>query len=204
MNPQQNTPNNYLDQIATPASKTSSVSGKIKLIIIGLVVAIVITIVAMVMINIYNASRLDPWKTLVARLDTTEKIASSATKNIKSSQLRSLNSEIKLFLTDTNNNIQEPLKILKIDKTKLPEDISKKESASSALERLEDARLNAVYDRTYATEMKYQLSILLSSIQQTYQVTSKAEIKQFLDKSYTSLKATHDSLANYSAANSKN
>lgn len=204
MDPQQNTPNNYLDQIAAPAGKASFVSGKIKLLIIGLGIAAVAIIIAMIVVNIHSASRVDPWNTLVARLDTTEKIANSATKNIKSSQLRSLNSEIKLFLTDTNNSIQAPLKTLKIDRSKLSEGITKKESADLVLERLEDARLNAVYDRTYATEMKYQLSILLSSLQQTYQVTNKVETKQFLDKSYTSLKATHDSLANYSAASSTN
>lgn len=200
MNPEQPSSSNYLDQIAPQATKKSVLGVKPRLIVVIGASLVVLVIIASIGVAILNATRKQPWETLVARLDATEQIANSATGSIKSSQLRSLNSEIRLFITNTNRDIQTPLMKVNVDQKKLPDSVTKTESAEAILGRLEEARLNAIYDRAYAREMAYQLALVLTALQQVYQSSSNPETKAFLDNAYTSLETTHETLSNYSAS----
>lgn len=138
---------------------------------------------------------------LSARLSSTEKIVASATGVIKNNQLKSANSDLKLYLANTIRDIDTPLKNLKIDVAKLPADITTAENGEAIKTRLEDARLNAKYDSTYSREMSYQLSTLLSLLQQLYQSSGRAETKATLKTAYDSLVPIQKTFASFSASN---
>ena len=201
MNPQQQLPPNYLDEIAPQAVKRSFAIGKMPLIILIGLVAIIVICILVVVANQIGTSRTQPWERLSARLTTTAKIADSSERKIKNSQLRSINSNLKLSLTNTQRDLVKPLTTIGIKTEKLNPSVVSSESGTKMLERLEDARLNAKYDSTYAREMSFQLSNLLTLLQQLYSSSSNVANKSFLQTTYNNFAPVQKSLSEFSASN---
>ena len=65
--------------------------------------------------------------------------------------------------------------------------------------RLEDARLNAKYDSTYAREMSYQLATILSLYQKLIPA-STPQTKTILEKATTNLEPIQKDLANFNTS----
>lgn len=201
MNPNGQTPANYLDQIASAPQKNSFMSGKVvRLAAIG-VVLVVLVIIASIVVSAISGGQKDNWARLSARIGTTNEITQNANTNIKNNRLRSINSEVRIFLVNLERDIQDPLAVVGVNTKKIPTSITKEVSVESSLSNLEDARLNDVYDRTYAREMTYQLAQLLTDMQKVYNNSKNEANKKFLEEAYNSLEATHSTLSDYSAAN---
>ena len=111
-----------------------------------------------------------------------KELSKGADKNIKSSELRSLNSNLNLVLANLNRDLSEPLKVAKIslankkDKTVL----AVTSEFDAVNKRLEDARLNGIYDRTYAREVTYLLKLLHSDMEKLYNQSKNKAFKQVL------------------------
>lgn len=201
MNPNAPVPANYLDQIAAPQIKKPRLQFNLKtIILLGLALLIVVGGISAVG-GALTESRKKPWEQLSARLDSTAEIIDSSSGLIKNSQLRSTNSSLKLYLANATRDIATPLQSLKIDAKKIPKEVTAAESTTEILATLDDARLNAVYDSTYAREMSYQLSKLLTLLQQLYASSSKESTKTFLETTYTNLQPLQKTLASFSASN---
>ena len=202
MNPQNGqTPLDYLNQISPQAAKKPVFAWNIKTIILaGLAVIVLILILVNIGNGIANA-RKEPWERYAARLAATGEIVDSSSGKIKNSQLRSLNSDLKLYITNTQRDLAEPLKGLSINTAKLPKSVIAKESSAKALERLENGRLNAKYDSTYAREMSYQLATTLALLQQLYKSNVTPKTKAFLEGAYTNLAPTYKAISEFSASN---
>lgn len=193
-------PIDYLNQIAPQQPKKPLFTFGIKqLIVIGVILVVLVIVIASVANSIASSKR-GPLEHLAARLAATQTIAENAQPNLKSSELRSLNSNLKLYLTNTNRDVAAPLLSADIKVNKLSKDVLKDESTAALAGRLEDARLNAVFDRTYAREMAYQLGTLMTLMNQIYNSTGNTQIKTFLQSAYSSLKPTQASFANFTAA----
>jgi len=159
MNPNQPTYSvDYLNQIAPQTPKKSGLS-RLQFIIVAVVGAVVLltVIISAVLTSSYNV---EPAKQLAARLQSTEVIVGNAQSKLKSSQLRTLNSNLKIYLTNTNRDIATPLLQEGINVAKLDKKLVASEAGTDITNKLEDARLNAVYDRTYAREIAYQLDTI--------------------------------------------
>ena len=201
MNPQHQLPPNYLDEIAPQAVKRSFAIGKMPLIILIGILAIIILCVLIAVANQIGASRTQPWERLSARLTSTSKVADSSEGKIKNSQLRSINSNVKISLTNTQRDLIKPLTTIGIKSEKLTPSIVSSESSDAMLARLEDARLNAKYDSTYAREMSFQLANLLTLLQQLYSSSSNVANKSFLQTTYNNFAPIQKSLSEFSASN---
>ena len=192
-------PGDYLNQIAPQAPKKALFSFGIKqIIIIGIALVVLVSALALIVSAVAGGQK-DPVQRLSARLTATEVIATDAQANLKSSKLRSLNSNLKLYLTNTNRDIAEPLLKAGVDIKKLNKNIIAKESTEALSGRLEDARLNAVFDRTYAREMAYQLGTTMTLMSEIYNSTNSTSLQTFLKSAYDSLKPTQESFANFNA-----
>ncbi|MFZ2125963.1 MAG: hypothetical protein WAV04_00420 [Candidatus Microsaccharimonas sp.] len=195
-------PPDYLNQIAPQAPKVLPFKAGPRLfLIIGAVLVVLVSGIA-ITLNIIRSAQQAPLETLSARLTTTQTIVNDAQANLKSSQLRSLNSNLAIYLTNTTRDIGEPLLANGINTAKLPDSVTKAESGDAIAARLEDARLNAVFDRTYAREMTYQLSTTLTLMKQIRDSTGSASLKTFLDTAITNLEPTQASFASFDAASS--
>jgi len=193
-------PFDYLNQIAPQAPKRGPFQlGLKQIVLLGLGLVVVVGLLSII-IGVITAGNGDPVQRLTARLSATETIVNDSQANLKSSKLRSLNSNLRLYMTNTNRDIVTPLKNAGVDAKKISSGVLSQESTTDLASRLEDARLNAVFDRTYAREMAFQLGTTMTLMTQIYNSTNSASMKQFLTTAYENLKPTQEAFANFSTA----
>ena len=194
-------PADYMNQIAPQMPKRPLGKLGIRQVLIlggGLIIAVIILAI---IVNSVAAGKRDPLEHLSARLTSTQAVVVAAQANLKSSKLKSLNGNLTLYMTNTNRDVSKPLLSAGINTAKLSKTIVASEAPTSLVARLEDARLNAVYDRTYAREMTYQLGTLLTLMKQIYNGTGNPELKTFLKSAYDNLSPTQESFANFTSTN---
>lgn len=191
----------YLDQIAPKAPKRQGFGFNLRTMIMAGVGAVVLVIIIAAIANSIATSKINPWYHLSLRLTTTGEIANTSTKSLKSSALRSTNSDIKITLTNTQRDLAPIFERLKINPKKTPELIQKTETVEKTemLTRLETGRLNAKYDSTYAREMSYQLSTVLSLYQALY-AQSGSSTKTTLESAYNNLLPAQKAVSEFSGA----
>lgn len=201
MNPNGPAPVDYLNQIAPQAPKKSLFTWNVRTIIFaGLSLIALIILIASIGGALANANK-EPWQRMSARLDVTEKIVDSSTRNIKSSQLRSINSDLKLYLTNTKRDLAVPIGELGIELKKTPEKIIAEENGTGITQRLENGRLNARFDSTYAREMTYQVATILSQLQILHATNVGPITKSTIKTAYDNLLPTYKDLSEFSASN---
>lgn len=195
-------PADYLDKIAPKEQKRRLFELNLRNIIILAVAAIGLVVAIGAIANSIGARATSPWQQLSLRLTHTEAMVDSAGKLIKNSQLRSYNSDIKLYITNTKRDLSAPFASVGVTPKSTPVAItaSEKKLHDDMTQRLEVARLNVKYDSTYAREMSYQLSTLLALYQQLYTSSSPAT-QQLLETAYNNLEPTQKALAEFSDAN---
>jgi len=201
--PQQPQPSgSYLDQIAPSAQKTPIVKKltRFQLIAGGLILVLVLTvIIGLVAKGIGGGTK--PLHQLAARLNTTTSLVESAQPLLKNTELRNVNSSLKISLTNANRDLISPLSQQNVNTKKLDEATVAQESGTNAKKRLDDARLNAVYDRTYAREMAYQLDRTLVLMRQLNKTTGNKDLQAFLTTTIENLAPLQQSFADFNAAN---
>ncbi len=197
-NPTQNQyPIDYLNQISSQP-KQPTVNSKWVFALIGGV--ILIAIFAVFALSNTGSGPTQKMQTLAARLVTLQKVSGDAQKNLKSGELRSINSNLTLYLANTNRDLVEPFGKNGVDAKKLDKNIVTKENGEALTKKLEDARLNAVFDRTYAREMTYQLQTVTALMKDIYN-GSKKSLKDFLSKTDEGLQPLKKQLSDFNAAN---
>ncbi len=203
MNPNQpNTPLSidYLNQI-TPQGPKRQLFNSRQLVLAGIVGGVLLLAIIGSIISSALGSSKDPIQHLAARLQTTATIASDAQSKLKSTEMRSLNSTLSLNLINTNRDIVAQLAKSNLTLNGLDKTIVASEDGSAMSKRLEDARLNAIYDRTYAREMSYQLETIAALIDQIQASTSDQSLKSFLQTTADNLQPTQKAFADFNAAN---
>ena len=88
-----------------------------------------------------------------------------------------------------------------VEVSKLEEKIVAQESGEELIADLEDARLNAIFDRTYAREMSYQLDTVDVLIREIYNSTNSASFKTFLENTNKNLEPLRQQFSDFNAAN---
>lgn len=192
-------PVDYLNQIAPQVPKKPSMftpGPKLVALIGG--AAIVLVLILVMVVNLVTGGQKANAQTLSARLVGTQTIAEGAQANIKSSRLQNLNSSLRLTLTNTNRDIAEPMAAIGVNTAELNEAVLLREAGTEVIARLDEARLMATFDRDYAREMTFQLATTLTLMQELYNSTSRASLKEYLETSYNNLEPIYEGFQNYS------
>jgi len=201
MNPNGQVPLDYLNQIAPQAPKKPVFSWNLKTIFFaGLTLIALVILIALISGSIANSNK-EPWQRIAARLNTTEALVDSSTSHIKSSQLRVINSDLKLYLANTKRDLATPISELGIILAETPPKIIAEESGEGIKQRLENGRLNARYDSTYAREMTYQVAQILSQLQILHATNVGPNTKAIIKTAYDNLTPTYEALSEFSTAN---
>lgn len=175
----------YLNQIA-PQPQKNGLSNRMFLMLVGGGVLLII-IVGLMMLSGGGSGPTKNMQTLAARVQTLGKLTSSSQKNIKSNDLRGANSNLSIFLANTEQGMTDPLEKNGVTATKLDKEVVAAESGDELKSKLEDARLNAVFDRTYAREMSYQLESLRALMNTIFLSSNSKSMKDFLQTTNESL-----------------
>ena len=190
-------PSDYLNQIAVPA-QTKTLN---PFVLWGLIVGVLILGIAIVMgvLSGGGGTSSSSLAAVAIKLANLQTVSQDARNTIQSSELRTLNSNLNLSLTNTNRDIAEQLKSQEINiKDKKDKSVV---SATKDLEelqgRLEDARLNAVYDRTYAREMLYELRTLNSDMEELYKKSKNKDLKETLNGTSVNIEPVINGLSTF-------
>lgn len=191
----------YLNQIATPAP-VKTMNPMVLWGLIGGLLVLVILVVVFVSSAAGGGGSTSSLAGVAAKINNLKTVSEAAQKNIQSGELRSLNGNLTLVLTNADRDLAEPLKAKKIKLTdKKNSVIAKVTSDFEELNtRLEDARLNAIYDRTYAREMTYALKTLHNDMGQLYKSSGSTELKNILNTTDTNLEPLVDSFSRFNAS----
>jgi len=189
----------YLNAIATPA-QTKTIN---PLILWGLIAAALIVVIV-VIISIASGGN-NPTKqlTLVGTSTTDlQELTEAANNDIRSSELRSINSSLTLTLTNTNRDLAEPLKKQKINLKNVKQ--NKTVATVTGVydkvdERLEDARLNGLYDRTYVREVTFLLKTLHADMEELFNSSRSKSLKATLETNDNNLAPLLESLESFKA-----
>lgn len=177
----------YLNEISLPVRKSNGPNLKIMIAVI-LAGLLAVALFAFTLLN-QQPSIKDEVRQLHARLTTLQSIAKAEQRYLRSSDLRSINSSYQLFLTDSLSAMDVPLQKLDINIKQTDKPLAAKESKhqDGLQAKLEDARLNAVLDRTYSRDMAYELEVARSMMRSIHAKTSSKSTKEFLEKSDANL-----------------
>lgn len=190
-------PIDYLNQIAPQRQAKNNLLSSKPILFGGIAIVILLIIIAIGSLT----GGIKPSEQLAGRLLSTQEISTDAKTKIKSNQLLTVNSDLNIYLINTIRDITPLLTKQNININKLSSTVTKAESSKTILTTLEDARLNAEYDRTYAREMAYQLDTTLTLMQQIFKTTSDSQLKTFLEDAYKNLVPTQKQFADFNAAN---
>lgn len=198
---QQINPVDYLDQIAPKTPKKMDFLKK-KPVVIGVIVLLVFMVIMIIAAIAGSVSSgTEPLKNLGIRLEGTKEIVDLAQPNIRSTKLRALNSNLSLYLTNATLDYGPIAKAYEIDIKKISDNTMLAESNSKTLDKLEDARLNAEYDLTYAREMTYKLDTVLLLMRQINKATKDKDLKIFLGDGIKNLEPIQKQFSEYNTAN---
>lgn len=186
MQPDQNpVPIDYLDTIA-PQSTKSPISNNLFFgVVIGAVIILILAII--LIISTSGSSDKQSLERLGLRLQTLQKTSQDAEKNIQSSALLSTNGNLSTYLVNTNRDIETPLEAAGVKLKKADKKLAAQENGAELNKKLEDARLNAVFDRTYAREMTYQLETTALLMNTLNKSTNSKSLKAYLPGAYKDL-----------------
>ncbi len=195
-------PIDYLDQIA-PKPRASFGFSRKQIAIIGgviLVGFIGFAIMALTQGGKPNIGSLS--QQLVAKNAATTPVSKEAQENIKSRELSAINSSLTIQLTNADTGLVNAFTKAGVNVTKISENITAAESNATIKEKLEEARLNSVFDRVYSREMSYQLATILFQLKTIYETTGNAELKTYLETTYNNLDPLQKQLDAFSASSS--
>ncbi len=200
--PQEQHPIDYLDSISSvPKGAKQGPSDKLFFgaIVGALLVALIIGVLAFLATG---TSTKDDFATLSVRLANLQTVADEAQDNIVSGDLRATNTSLSLVLTNANRDIEETLTAYELSASKPDPKIAAAESTEELSERLEDARLNAIFDRIYAREMTYQLETMLILIEQIQERADSSAEQEFLSTTIENMRPLQERFSKFDAASS--
>lgn len=194
-------PIDYLEQIA-PKQKASFGFSRKQVAILGAVILVGFIGFAAAAIlqsgkpNIGAVSR-----QLTMRVGATSTIAKDAQKNLRSRDLHALNTSLTIQLANTNTGLATAFAEAGVIVGEI-KDAKTDDTSAETIKKLDDARLNGVFDRVYAREMSFRLSTILTHLDSIHKSTKNTKLREYLETTYKNLEPLQKQLAEYSASSS--
>ncbi len=186
----------YLDQVAGGSSGSKEIDKKFIFIGAGVAVALLLA-GALLFMRPKTVNDNKPVKLYTTLIDT-EKTTVRSGKLLKSSKLVSINGSIRTNIINAARDMEAPLTAagqkpasLKSAANKAPYHDEKFASA------LEDARLNATYDRVYANEINTKLKYIVLYMESIKKTTKSKKMNEFIDKNLPSMQTVQKAMDEY-------
>lgn len=192
----------YLNQISMENSPKKSEesfleSKKFKLFLIISGALIIICIIFGIISSLTNRET-DFVPRLNLRVSNVSKIISTYNTKVKSSSLRAAGASLSSIL----DNMSSTLPIYIDKEYEMPEKVEKEETEISTdiTIALDKAKINGYLDRSYASQLAYAVSILLSLCEEASNNSDVQQIKTFLASTMESLNTIYPAFSDFSDA----
>lgn len=192
----------YLNKLAgttTPTKTVAPANQKMILIGVGIFLALSLSALLLVFANQQGPTSTSTERVLYTTIFNNSEIADEASKNIKSSQLSSLNTSYHGQLVNDLSAMSQPLAKRGIDAKELGKAAKKAAAFEETLQKLEDARLNAIYDQTYAAELDYQLRSIIMLMEKVEKLSGNKAMVEYVKKGKSNYTTIQDGLKEYNA-----
>lgn len=174
---------NYLNEISAPV-KSGGVTKKQKLILLiaGAALALIVLAVVMIVFSISAGQKTDTVTSAYLRLSNLQASARNLQKNVSDSSLRAINAEFNTQLTNSVRDFGVKMEEAGIELDKISTKVEEDETAhiDTFNNAMENARLNGIFDRMYATNVLYELNLLIPLIDQAVTNTNNSGLKEIL------------------------
>lgn len=172
---------NYLDSIAPPPPRGKFLSGGFGKIIIGLGIALILVVSIVIVASSGGKSKAADLIQLSVRMENMQKTEKTVQKNLRSSSLSTNNSNFDLWLTSNQASATQLLKDGGIKKTTYDKKmVASEKSLATALDaKFEDARLNAVLNRVYASTMASETQKIIVMLNTMAKKSQSSKIRDF-------------------------
>lgn len=135
------------------------------------------------LISLTSSGGLSPQlQRLSARLDALQEMITQSKKSISDPDLSKLSSDLSILTAGSIAQLQTPLKNAGMGS--ISDDIKKAEADEATLQKLEEAKLAGIFDRTYARLLKLKLDTLLVLMNDIYDETKSGALKNALSGVY--------------------
>lgn len=191
----------YLNQISAGVNRQQKPAGffdkKMKIIVgvfAGVLILFIVLLVASGSSNSPEVTDVSELNRLYARSLELTKTINEYNGSVRSSSLRSTGTSLSTLLTEVSSTSTSYLGEIKTEE--LAADDAKNLTELNA--SLENARLNGILDRRYASEMYYQIRYLIIIENTVHEKTADANLKTYLESSSASLSRLGETFNNFS------
>lgn len=166
-----------------------TLSKRALMVIIGGTVALLLAAMLMIFSQKPQAVSQLNESNFYSHLIRTQEITKDGKKNIKNSKLRAHNGTLQTLLVGSASEMATPLQKSGMDPKKLESEAKKpSDEDKKLLNSLNDARLNAVYDRAYVREMTHRLNTMLLMLDRIEKINSRESMQQYVKSTRPKLK----------------
>lgn len=194
-------PIDYLEQIAPKQKASFGFSRKQVAIAGGVILVAFIGIAVATILQGSKPNIAALGQQVTKRVGATKFIAKNAQENFRSRELDALNSSLTIQLTNAGTGLTNAFTAAGVPVGNAKEAEADDTSAETT-QKLEDARLNGVFDRVYAREMSYRLTMIMVQLDSIHKMTDNAELRTYLETTYKNLEPLQKQLEEYSASSS--
>lgn len=191
-------PVDYLNQIATPLP----VKKASPLLVFGLIGGVLLTVGLALFMVIQSTAPPNvsmQLYSLQTRLDTLDRVSNEQGARLTQNNLSSINSTLDTTIKSMQANLKSYMDSKGYKDTKTIATVKKTESSyyDKLSQGLNDAYLTGTLDRSYSSEMPYQLTVLKSKLQKLKAAANSKSFTEFYDKNVPSLNIAIDQLAKF-------
>lgn len=187
----------YLDSIAPPPPKQAFLSGSFGKIFFGLIFLFVIAVSFIVAFS--GQDKTADLQQLSVRLENIQKTAKNQQKNLKSGNLKNINTDFTTWLAGNFSETESLLKEGGVKKSQYDKKMVSSEKARTEEldQKFEDARLNATLNQTYANSMSAETEELVNALNSMSRRSQSAKIRDFAAKAKANLQPIQDRFEKY-------
>ncbi|MBM3210154.1 hypothetical protein FJZ39_02340 [Candidatus Saccharibacteria bacterium] len=182
----------YLNQIAAPAPKAGLSKG-MKTLLIAAGAMLLITLPLLLFSALSGSTTQISLDRLAARSSNLSAVISDSHDNIDSTELRQINSSLSASMKNISAGTTEQLKAQSTT-LETAKKANPNETTGALSARLDDAELNATFDRSYVREMAFEVKTTLILIDSLGAKARDEATVDFLRQSYNNLNQSYEQL----------
>lgn len=195
-------PVDYLNQIAAPVAQ-KKISPLVLFGGIGVFIALAIGGILLIANLTSPPDFTAQARTIQARLATLEAVTDQQQKRLQQNQLSSMNTTLKTSLLSMDADLSAILTARGLKTTDAALTAAKKTEQTyltTLTGSLNNAYLTGTLDRSYATQMAYELTILKSKIQSLKSTASSTAVTQFYTNNVATIDTAIDAFSNFTSS----